>query len=307
MGLLEGKVAIVTGAGRGIGRGEALALSRAGARVVVNDVGAALSGEGPESSIAEQVAAEIRDSGFEAVSNTADISTVEGVDQLIWTALNKFGRIDILVNNAGIIRDRTLLNMTEQEWDPVIDVHVKGAFLCTRAAARIMKSQGDGGAVIYTTSVAALIGAFGHPNYTAAKGGIFGLLKGTAAELGRSGIRANAIVPHAFSRMTAVAQWMQDKQDVYTTDVIGETVVFLASDRAAELSGRVLGAIGGKGGARVCEFKMTMSEGHTMAASAVSAEEIAGSIDRILSPLPDLQFSDFLAPPSGGSGDDDHD
>ncbi|XOV89628.1 MAG: SDR family NAD(P)-dependent oxidoreductase [Pseudomonadota bacterium] len=299
MGLLDGKVAMVTGAGRGIGRGEALALAKAGARVVVNDVGGSLNGEGQTSSIAEEVAAEIREAGFDAVGNSADISTVEGADNLIWTALNKFGRLDILVNNAGIIRDRTLLNMSEQEWDPVINVHLKGAFLCTRAAARIMKSQGEGGAVIYTTSVAALIGAFGHPNYTAAKGGVFGLLKGTAAELKRAGIRANAIVPHAFSRMTAVSEWMQDKQDVYTTDVIGQTVVFLASDRAANLSGRVLGAIGGKSGARVCEFKVTMSDGHTMAASEVSAEEIAANLDQVLSPLPDLEFSDFLTPPSG--------
>lgn len=297
MGLLDGKVAIVTGAGRGIGRGEALALARAGAKVVVNDVGGSLTGGGQEASIAEEVASEFRDAGFEAVANSADISTIEGADQLVWTALNRFGRLDILVNNAGIIRDRTLLNMTEAEWDPVIAVHLKGAFLCTRAAARVMKTQGTGGAVIYTTSVAALIGAFGHPNYTAAKGGVFGLLKGTAAELDRFGIRANAIVPHAYSRMTAVSTWMQDKQDVYTTDVIGETVVFLASDKAAHVSGRVLGAIGGKSGARVCEFKVTMSDGFTMPAGAVSAETIAGNFDRVLSPLPDLQFSDFLTPP----------
>jgi NAD(P)-dependent dehydrogenase (short-subunit alcohol dehydrogenase family) len=297
MGLLDGKVAIVTGAGRGIGRGEALALAKAGAKVVVNDVGGALTGGGQETSVAEQVAEEIRAAGGEAVANSSDISTAEGADQLVWTALNKFGRLDILVNNAGIIRDRTLLNMAEAEWDPVITVHLKGAFLCTRAAARVMKTQGTGGAVIYTTSVAALIGAFGHPNYTAAKGGVFGLLKGTAAELKRIGVRANAIVPHAYSRMTAVSEWMQDKQDVFTTEVIGEAVVFLASERAADLSGRVLGAIGGASGARVCEFKVVMSDGFTMPAGAVSAETIADNLDKVLSPLPDLQFSHFLTPP----------
>ena len=294
MGLLDGKVAIVTGAGRGIGRGEALALAKAGAKVVVNDVGGALTGGGQETSIAEQVAEEIRNAGSEAVANSSDISVLEGVDQLIWTALNKFGRIDILVNNAGIIRDRTLLNMTEAEWDPVINVHLKGAFLCTRAAARVMKTQRTGGAVIFTTSVAALIGAFGHPNYTAAKGGVFGLLKGTAAELRRIGVRANAIVPHAYSRMTAVSEWMQDKQDVYTTEVIGEAVVFLASEKAADVYGRVLGAIGGSSGARVCEFKVVMSDGFTMPAGAVSADEIANNFDKVLSSLPDLQFSEFL-------------
>lgn len=299
-GLLDGKVAIVTGAGRGIGRGEALALAKAGAKVVVNDVGAALTGGGQETSVAEQVVEEIRAAGGEAAANSSDISTHEGVDQLIWTALNKFGRLDILVNNAGIIRDRTLLNMTETEWDPVINVHLKGAFLATRAAARVMKTQGSGGAVIYTTSVAALIGAFGHPNYTAAKGGVFGLLKGTAAELRRIGVRANAIVPHAYSRMTAVSEWMQDKQDVYTTDVIGEAVVFLASEGAADVHGRVLGAIGGASGARVCEFKVVMSDGFTMPADAVSAKTIAANLDKVLSPLPDLQFSDFLTAPVSG-------
>jgi len=297
MGLLDGKVAIVTGAGRGIGRGEALALGKAGAKVVVNDVGGALTGGGGEQAVAGQVAAEIREAGSEAVSSSADIATVEGADELMWTALNKFGRLDILVNNAGIIRDRTLLNMTEQEWDPVINVHLKGTFLCTRAAGRIMKHQGQGGAVIYTTSVAALIGAFGHPNYTSAKGGLFGFLRGTATELKRYGIRANALVPHAYSRMTAVSEWMQDKQDVYTTDAIGETVVFLASDLARDLSGRVIGAMGGKSGARVCEFKMTMSEGYTMPADAVSAEQIANNLDRVLSPIPDLEHSQFLTPP----------
>lgn len=297
MGLLDGKVAIVTGAGRGIGRGEALALAKAGAKVVVNDVGGALTGGGNEASIADEVATEIKDTGGEAAGNSSDVSKIDGVDQLMWTALNKFGRVDILVNNAGIIRDRTLLNMTETEWQPVIDVHLKGTFLCTRAAGRIMKKQGDGGAVIFTTSIAALIGAFGHPNYTAAKGGLFGFLKGTASELNRYGIRANAIVPHAYSRMTAVSEWMQDKQEVYTTDVIGEAIVFLASDLAKDITGRLIGAIGGTSGARICEFKMTMSEGYSIPADKVNASEIAKNLGAILSPLPDISHRDFLAVP----------
>lgn len=302
MGLLDGKVAIVTGAGRGIGRGEALALAKAGARVVVNDVGGALTGGGHEDTVADQVVAEIRDAGGEAVANSSDITKVDEVDQLMWTALNKFGRLDILVNNAGIIRDRTLLNMSESEWDPVIEVHMKGTFLCTRAAGRIMKNQGEGGAVIYTSSIAALIGAFGHPNYTSAKGGLFGFLKGTADELNRSGIRANALVPHAYSRMTAVAQWMQDKQDIYSTDVIGQTVVFLASDLAKGVSGRVIGAIGGTTGAKVCEFKMTMSEGHVLPPEEVTAEQIAANFDSVLSDLPDINHGAFLDAPVVAKG-----
>ncbi len=296
MGLLDGKVAIVTGAGRGIGRSEALALAQAGAKVVVNDVGGELTGGGHEKSVSEQVVAEIQDAGGEARANSSDITKTDEVDKMMWTAVNTFGRLDILVNNAGIIRDRTLLNMSEDEWDPVLDVHLKGAFLCTRAAGRIMKTQGDGGAVIYTSSIAALIGAFGHPNYTSAKGGLFGFLRGTAPELNRYGIRANAIVPHAYSRMTVVAEWMQDKKDVYTTDVTGQTVVFLASDLAKDVSGRVIGAIGGTSGARVCEFKMTMSEGQLLAPEDVSAEQIAANFGNVLSPIPDINSNAFLAP-----------
>ena len=297
MGLLDGKVAIVTGAGRGIGRGEALALGKAGAKVVVNDIGASLTGNGRETSVADRVAAEITEAGGESVGNISDITNIDEVNHLMWTALNRFGRVDILVNNAGIIRDRTLLNMTEEEWDAVIEVHLKGSFLCTRAAARIMKAQGEGGAIVYTTSIAGLIGAFGHPNYTTAKGGLFGLLRGTASELKRYHIRANAIVPHAYSRMTAISGWMKDKQEVYTTDVIGQTVVFLTSDLAKDLSGRMIGAIGGKSGARVCELKLTLSEGHLMPADQVNAEEISKNLNNVLSPLPDISHNDFLKVP----------
>ncbi|MBW2622514.1 MAG: SDR family NAD(P)-dependent oxidoreductase [Deltaproteobacteria bacterium] len=297
MGLLDGKVAVVTGAGRGIGRGEALALGAAGATVVVNDLGCELTGSGAETMAADQVAAEIIENGSKAVGDYSDISTVDGVDRLMWTALNKFGRLDILVNNAGIIRDRTLLNMAEDEWDPVINVHLKGTFLCARAAGRIMKAGGNGGAIISTTSIAGLIGAFGHPNYSSAKAGIFGFTRGIAAEMARSGVRVNAICPHAYSRMTAVSEWMQDKQEVYTTDVIGQTIVFLASDLAKDITGRVLGAVGGKEGARVCELKMILSDGHVMAPENLSASEIAKHIDQVLSPLPDLLADHFLAPP----------
>jgi NAD(P)-dependent dehydrogenase (short-subunit alcohol dehydrogenase family) len=296
-GLLDGKVAIVTGSGRGLGRGEALALAKAGAKVVVNDVGGALTGGGHEDSVAEQVVAEIQDAGGVAKANSSDITKTDEVDQLMWTAINTFGRLDILVNNAGIIRDRTLLNMSEEEWDPVLDVHLKGTFLCTRAAGRIMKTQGDGGAIIYTSSIAALIGAFGHPNYTSAKGGLFGFLRGTAGELNRYGIRANALVPHVYSRMTAVSKWMQDKQDVYNTDVTGQTVVFLASDLAKDVSGRIIGAVGGTSGARVCEFKMTMSDGHLLPPEDVTAEQIAANFWNVLSPIPDITHNAFLDAP----------
>jgi len=297
MGLLENKSAIVTGAGRGLGRSEAMALAEAGASVVVNDLGSALTGGAEGVAIADEVVREIEKAGGKAVASHADIATSEGAQEVVWTALNKFGRLDVLVNNAGIIRDRTLMNMTEEEWDAVQRVHLKGTFLVSRNAARAMKTQGEGGAIINTTSISGLIGTFGHPNYSAAKAGIYGLTKGTAEELNRYNIRVNAVCPHAYTRMTAVSEWMQDKQEVYTTGAIAQAVVFLASDRASEINGRVLGVIGGKDGTRIREMKMTMSDGYVVGSKDVTAEEIAANLHRILSPLPDITTTDFLAPP----------
>ncbi|MCP4750475.1 MAG: SDR family NAD(P)-dependent oxidoreductase [Proteobacteria bacterium] len=300
MGLLEDKVAIVTGAGRGIGRSEALALAEAGASVVVNDLGSALTGGAGDVMVADAVVREIEQAGGKAVASYADVATSEGAQQLVWTALNKFGRLDVLVNNAGIIRDRTLMNMSEEEWDAVQNVHLKGTFLVSRNAAREMKMQGEGGAIINTTSISGLIGAFGHPNYSSAKAGIFGFTRGIADELGRYGIRVNALCPHAYTRMTAVSEWMQDKQEVYTTRALQQAVVFLASDRASKISGRVIGAIGGKDGSRILEMKMTMSDGYVMGPEDVTAENIADNLDRILSPLPDITAGEFLTPPKSG-------
>ena len=184
MGLLDGKVAIITGAGRGVGKAEAMAMVAEGAKVVINDLGGSMDGIGGASMVADEVVGEIKAAGGQAAANYSDVGTLEGVDNMIWTALNKFGRLDIMVHNAGILRDRTLLNMDETDWDLVQKVHAKGSFLCTRAAGRVMKAQGEGGVIMNTTSMSGLIGNFGQSNYSFAKAGMYGFTKTAAMELG---------------------------------------------------------------------------------------------------------------------------
>ena len=210
MGLLDGKVAIVTGSGRGVGKAEVLYLAKEGAKVVVNDLGGSVDGTGAEAMVADEVVKEVKEAGGEAAANYSDISSIEGVDSLIWTALTRFGRLDIMVNNAGILRDKTLLNMGEDDWDLVQKVHSKGSFLCTRAAGRVMKPQGQGGVIINTTSMSGLIGNFGQANYGHAKSGIYGFTKIAAMELGRYGIRVHAVCPNAYTRMTASLPGMKN-------------------------------------------------------------------------------------------------
>jgi len=246
MGLLEGKVAVVTGAGGGIGREEALALAREGARVVVNDVGGDRYGAG-RSEAAEAVAAEIRDAGGEAAASLDSVATREGADGVVWTALSRFGGIDVLVNNAGILRDRTLLNMSEEDFDRVLAVHLRGTFLCTQVAARAMKAQGRGGRIVNTSSVSGLLGNFGQGNYAAAKAGIYGITRVAALELQKTGITVNAIAPLALTRMTSDLAMMKGATaDRMGPHFVAPAVVFLASPLAAGITGQVLGVEGGR-------------------------------------------------------------
>ena len=200
--LLEGKVAVVTGAGAGIGRAHALALARAGAKVVVNDLGSDRHGAGRAGQAADLVAAEIQAQGGQAVANHDTVATREGVDGILWAAQSKFGRVDVWVNNAGILRDRTLLNLTDEDFDRVLEVHLRGTFLGTQIAARAMRVQGQGGRIVNTSSLSGLLGNFGQGNYGAAKAGIYGLTRVAALELERFGIAENAIAPVAITRMT---------------------------------------------------------------------------------------------------------
>src|SRR5919106_1280110 len=202
MGLLDGKVAVVTGSGRGIGRGIALELAKEGAKVVINDAGVDVNGRGSDADPATQVVKEIEAAGGGAVANYGDVSKWDQAEGIIQDAVKNFGTIDILVNNAGILRDKSLLKMEESDFDAVIAVHLKGTFLCTRHAAPIMKEKGFG-RIVNIVSSAGLRGNFGQTNYSAAKAGIAGMTFVWALELGKNGITVNAMAPVALTRMSA--------------------------------------------------------------------------------------------------------
>jgi NAD(P)-dependent dehydrogenase (short-subunit alcohol dehydrogenase family) len=215
VGALEGRVAIVTGAGRGLGREHALLLAAEGARVIVNDLGLAVDGQKREGSPAEDVVAEITARGGEAVASDHDVSRWDGGRQVVELALDRFGDLDIVVNNAGILRDRAIVNMTEDEWDDVIRVHLKGTFVPTRHAAGYWRERAKSGAVvnasvINTSSTSGLLGNPFQANYGAAKAGIGALTVIAAQELGRYGVRVNAVVPAARTRMTSGTEGLSD-------------------------------------------------------------------------------------------------
>jgi NAD(P)-dependent dehydrogenase (short-subunit alcohol dehydrogenase family) len=252
MGRLDGRVAIVTGAGRGIGRSVALLLAAKGASVVVNDIGAALDGSGGDAGPAQQVAAEIADAGGKAAASLADVSDHGAAEGLIATAVEQFGRLDVLVNVAGILRDRMVFTMSEQEWDDVIRVHLKGTFNTTKFAAAHWRSVRDESAqnrIINFTSVSGLHGAPGQPNYAAAKMGIVGLTYSCANALGRYGVTANAISPGAATRMTESVP-TERRRAVTATDAerspdnIAPVVAYLASEQSGWINGQIVSARG---------------------------------------------------------------
>lgn len=249
--LLEGKVAVVTGSGRGLGRAEALALAAQGAKVVVNDLGGGMDGKGGASvSPADEVVAEIKKMHGEAVANNDSVTTPEGGERIIKTALNTFGRLDILVNNAGILRDRTIINMTDEDWDLVLKVHLYGTFYCTRPACAWFKQQRSGR--IINTSSQAGRGNQGQANYSAAKEGIVGFTRTVALDMARYGVTCNAIRPVAATRMTLnpdlLVEFQKKGMDAEALKAylmknqpedIAPMVVYLATDQAANINGRV--------------------------------------------------------------------
>ncbi len=274
MALLDGKVAVVTGAGGGLGRSHAVALASHGARIVVNDVGGALDGTGADRSMADGVVDEIRQAGGEAAANYDTVATMDGGAAIVNTAVETFGRLDIVVNNAGILRDKTMVKMDEDMWDAVIDVHLKGTFSVSRAAARVMLDQADGGRIINTSSTSGLIGNFGQSNYGAAKAAIAGFTRVLALELQRYGITANAIVPLAKTRMSEDVPAVPKE---FTPDMISPMVVFLASDLAKDVTGRIFAVIG----PRLCEFKYTITRGVEKTDGLWMPEEIADKLGEI--------------------------
>lgn len=256
MGLLDGKVAIVTGAGRGIGREEALLLASMGAKVVVNDVGASLSGEGGDQHPASEVVETIKSNGGQAEVNGDDISSWSGAKNVVDQAIDTFGKLDILVNNAGILRDKMSFNMEESDWDDVIRVHLKGHFAPAHHAAVYWRAKAKAGEqtsgrIINTSSEAGLYGNVGQANYSAAKAGIASMTWVLARELERYGITANAIAPRARTRMTEelfgglAAKSADGSFDEWDPRNIAQMVGFLATDAAADINGQVFVVFGG--------------------------------------------------------------
>ena len=256
--LCEGRVAIVTGAARGVGREHALGLARHGARVVVNDLGGSVDGTGTDKSPAQQVVEEIKAMGGEAVVNGDDVSSWNGAKNMIDQAVETFGTLDVVVNNAGILRDRMLVNMTEDEWDSVIQVHLKGTFAPSRHAAAYwrQKSKDTGekvnARIINTSSTSGLYGNVGQTNYGAAKAGIAAFTIIAARELVRIGVTVNAISPTAYTRMTDNLR-EYTKEDIERRDPrwVSPTIVYLSSAEANDITGRVIQA--GNGRVAVCE------------------------------------------------------
>jgi NAD(P)-dependent dehydrogenase (short-subunit alcohol dehydrogenase family) len=279
MGLLDGRVAVVTGSGRGIGRSIALELARNGAKVVINDAGVDVDGRGGSEDPAAQVVKEIEEFGGEAAADYGDVSKWDSAQGIIQTALDRFGTIDILVNNAGILRDKSLLKMEEAEFDAVIGVHLKGSFLCARHAAPVMKEKGYG-RIINITSSAGLRGNFGQTNYSAAKAGIAGMTLTWAIELGKYGITVNAMAPSAVTRMTTGLIPGADQKIPPTMDpaLNAALIAFLASEKAAHVNGQVFGRRG---------YTYTIFQQYKIISGMYkpggwTAEEVAANFDTIL-------------------------
>lgn len=243
--VMEGKVVLVTGAGGGIGRDIALQMAENGARVVVNDIGASLAGEGEDTGPAQKVVQEIRAAGGDAVANTDSVAEGASARKIVEAALDHFGRIDAVVNNAGILRDRFFHKMSEPEWDAVVKVHLYGSYHVSRAAAPYFKEQGSG-AFVHMTSTSGLIGNYGQANYSAAKLGLVALSKSIALDMQRFGVRSNCIAPFAWSRMissiptsTPEEEARVKKLQQMTPARVAPMVVYLASDRAADVNAQV--------------------------------------------------------------------
>jgi NAD(P)-dependent dehydrogenase (short-subunit alcohol dehydrogenase family) len=244
MGLLDGKVAVVTGGGTGIGRAVSLGLGAAGAKVVVNDYGVSVDGRDPSSAPANEVVALIKKNGGQAVASPESVATMAGGRNVVDLALKEFGDLHILVCCAGILRERMIFNMSEEEWDAVIAVHLKGHFTVMQPATAHMRQKRTG-CIITFTSTAGLEGSPGQPNYSAAKEGIVGLTRSTALAMARYGVRCNAISPTADTRMT---QRLPDARRAASTatppEAIAPVVTFLASDRGAHITGQIVGVRG---------------------------------------------------------------
>ncbi len=284
MGLLEGKVVVVTGSGGGIGREHALAMSKEGAKLVVNDLGGTRDGSGGGSAMADAVVEEIKAAGGEAVANYDSVASVEGGENIVKTAVDAFGQLDVCVNNAGILRDKTLSKLDEGMWDSVIAVHLKGTYCVSRAAFNHMKERGGGGVIINTSSTSGLNGNFGQSNYGAAKAGVAGMTRCMALEGQKYGVRCFILAPVALSRMTEDLPGFQDDSFKAKMDpgLVSPLVTFLASDLAKDMTNKTFFV----GGGRIAEMKMVTATGVTKTEQGGlwTPQEIAGKMGEILLP-----------------------
>ena len=237
MGLLDGKVALVTGAGGGLGRTHALLLAKEGASVVVNDLGGARDGTGSGTSMADEVVKEIQDAGGKAVANYGNVAVADDARAMTQTAVDAFGKLDICIANAGILRDKSFKNMTDDMWDVVVNVHLKGTYLTTKAAYDQMLAQEQGGRIVVTSSTSGLLGNFGQTNYGAAKAGIAGMARCLYLEGARYGITVNVLAPTALSRLTDDI-FPEAVKDNFPPERVSPMVVWLCSDEAKEVTGR---------------------------------------------------------------------
>lgn len=258
MGLLDGKVAIITGAGGGLGEAYAKLFAKEGAAIVVNDLGSTVDGCGT-SAAAEKVVAEIRAAGGRAVANGDDVSTPAGGENILRTAIDAFGQIDILICNAGILRDRTFAKITEEDWDLIFKVHVKGTYCCTLPVWKWLRDNGRPGVIIMTSSTSGLFGNFGQANYGAAKAGIYGLIRVLSIEGRKYGIRVMGVAPNAVTRMWADIPGVRDGEPdpILRPENVAPGVLFMASELAADHSGKVLTV----SGEEIAEVKMLTTEG----------------------------------------------
>jgi len=268
MGLLEGKVAIVTGAGGGLGRQHALLLASEGASVVVNDLGGDRTGSGKGTSMADQVVDEIKAAGGEAVASYASVSDVAGGTAIVQAAIDAFGKADILVNNAGILRDKTLVKIEEADWDSVISVHLKGTYCVTRPMFAHLKDRAQGGVIVNTSSTSGLLGNFGQTNYGAAKAGVAGFTRCLALEGKKYNIRVWGLVPVAVTRMTEDLPGMGQLKDRLDPGLVSPVVLYMVSELSGDRSGLFLFA----GGGRVAEMRVIQHTGVDLGAGLTAAK-----------------------------------
>ncbi|MCO4745761.1 MAG: SDR family NAD(P)-dependent oxidoreductase [Proteobacteria bacterium] len=288
MGHLDGKVVLVTGAGGGIGRAHALACARAGARVVVNDLGGTRDGTGAGARMADAVVSEIEALGSEAVANYDSVTDYDGCERMVAAATERWGRLDVVVNNAGILRDKTFRKMTDAEWGPVVDVHLHGTRNVTKAALPALME--NGGALINTTSLSGLLGNFGQSNYAAAKAGIYGFTRVLAMELRKYGVTANCVAPVAKTRMTEEIEMVEDE---WGPEHISPIVVFLASEAGKSVTGRVFGVQG----QRIHVYEVHTNDGAEKEGTDLwTTDEIAARFGEITS---------FPVPEAAAAGGDD--